>query len=269
VSTPPLTARPDELLAVASRLAVSAGDAALAGRRGAVLEPGTKSTATDLVTAFDRAAEATIADGLAAARPGDAIVGEEGTDRPGTSGIEWYVDPIDGTTNFVYDLPLWSTSVAAGDAAGMLVGAVYAPVLGELFTATRGGGANLNGRPINASDRADLALALVATGFAYAAERRRAQARILTEVIGHVRDVRRLGSAALDLCYVAAGRYDAYFETGLNPWDSAAGELIAVEAGCVAGDHRGGPPRPGELLVATPAIFADLQRLLAAATASD
>jgi myo-inositol-1(or 4)-monophosphatase len=267
VTTQP-AAPPAELLAVASRLAVAAGDAALAGRRGAVLEPGTKSTATDLVTLFDKAAEATIVEGLAAARPADGIVGEEGTRRPGSSGVEWYVDPIDGTTNFVYDLPLWSTSVAAADAAGMLVGAVYAPALGELFTATRGGGAALNGQPIAASDRADLALALVATGFAYAAERRRAQARVLAHLIGDVRDIRRLGSAALDLCYVAAGRFDAYYETGLNPWDSAAGELIAVEAGCLAGDHRGGPPKPGELLVATPAIFAALQRRLAAVPAS-
>jgi len=261
----PAAARPADLLAVAGRLAVAAGDAALAGRRDAVLEPGTKSTATDLVTSFDKAAEATIVEGLAAARPADAIVGEEGTDRPGTSGIEWYVDPIDGTTNFVYDVPAWTTSIAAADAAGMLVGVVYAPAFGELFTATRDGGAALNGRPIAASDRRDLALALVATGFAYAADRRRAQARIVADVIGEVRDIRRLGSAALDLCFVAAGRFDAYFETGLNAWDSAAGELIAVEAGCLAGDHRGGPPRPGELLVAAPGIFADLQRLLVAA----
>jgi myo-inositol-1(or 4)-monophosphatase len=261
-----VNAAPDELLAIARRLAVAAGDSALAGRRGAILDPTTKSSATDLVTAFDRGAEATIVEGLGTARPDDAIVGEEGTKQTGTSGIEWYVDPIDGTTNFVYDLPLWSTSIAAGDADGMLAGAVYAPALGELFTATRGGGAALNGQPIRASDRADLGLALVATGFAYLAERRRAQAKVVADVIGSVRDIRRLGSAALDLCYVAAGRFDAYFETGLNSWDSAAGELIAVEAGCLAGDHHVGPPRPGELLVAAPAIFDDLQQLLAAVT---
>lgn len=259
------------------RLAVEAGDAALRGRRaigagrdsgGPVVTPGTKSTVTDLVTAFDQAAEATIVAGIAAARPDDAIVGEEGTQRAGTSGVSWYVDPIDGTTNFVYDLPLWSTSIAAADETGMLVGAVYAPALGELFAATRGGGATLGGEPIRCSDRSQLALALVATGFAYAAARRREQALVLSSVIGNVRDVRRLGSAALDLCYVAAGRYDAYYETGLSPWDSAAGELIAREAGCRTGDHRGGPPRPSELLAATPAIFDDLQALLGAAAAS-
>jgi myo-inositol-1(or 4)-monophosphatase len=263
-----VSADPDDLLALATDLAVRAGDAALAGRRGAVVESGTKSTLTDLVTVFDEAAETTIVDGLAAARPDDAIVGEEGTDRPGTSGISWYVDPIDGTTNFVYGLPLWSTSVAAADAAGMVVGVVYAPVIGELFAATRGGGATLGGRPIHCSDRSELALALVGTGFAYAAARRQEQAAILADVIGAVRDVRRLGSAALDLCYVAAGRYDAYFETGLSSWDAAAGELIAREAGCRSGDHRGGPAKPAELLVATPAIFAELQARLAAATAT-
>lgn len=261
-----MTALADELVALACRLAVEAGDAALAGRREASLPaitPGTKSTATDLVTAYDRAAEAMIVAGIRAARPGDAIVGEEGTDHDGTSGVSWFVDPIDGTTNFVYDLPLWSTSVAAGDRDGMLVGAVYVPALGELFAATRGGGATLGGRPIRCSDRAELGLALVATGFAYDVARRRRQGEIVADVLGAVRDIRRLGSAAIDLCYVAAGRYDAYFETGLNAWDAAAGELIAREAGCRTGDHRGGPPVPAELLVATPAIFDDLQRLLA------
>ena len=148
----------------------------------------------------------------------------------------------------------------------MLAGAVYLPVLGELFAATRGGGATRNGHPIRGSDRDDLALALVATGFAYDAARRRQQAAIVGDLIGHVRDIRRLGSAAIDLCYVAAGRYDAYFETGLQPWDAAAGELIAREAGCRSGDHRGGPPVPGELLVAAPAIFDDLQAHLARLT---
>jgi len=252
------------LLELACRLAVQAGDAALAGRRAAAPTSDSKSTATDLVTVFDREAEARIARELAAARPDDAVVGEEGTDRAGTSGVSWYVDPIDGTTNFVYDLPLWCTSIAAGDADGMLAGAVYVPTLGELYAARRGGGATCNGRPIRCSDRDELPLALVATGFAYAAGRRREQAEVVTELIGHVRDIRRLGSAAIDLCFVAAGRYDAYFETGLNAWDAAAGELIAREAGCRSGDHRGGPAAAGELLVAAPGIFDALSARLAA-----
>jgi myo-inositol-1(or 4)-monophosphatase len=256
------TAEAAALRDLACRLAVDAGTAALAGRRSTTdptLAPATKSSATDLVTAYDQAAEALIVAGLHAARPDDAIVGEEGTDRPGTSGTSWYVDPIDGTTNFVYDLPPWSTSIAAGDADGMLAGAVYVPVLGELFAASRGGGATLNGRPIRSSDRDDLALALVATGFSYDAGRRREQAAVVQGLIGHVRDIRRLGSAAIDLCYVAAGRYDAYYETGLNAWDAAAGELIAREAGCRSGDHRGGPAVPRELLVAAPGVFGALQ----------
>ena len=141
------------------------------------------------------------------------------------------------------------------------------PVLGELFAATRGGGATLGGQPIRCSDRADLALALVGTGFAYAAARRREQARRLTEVIGAVRDIRRLGSAALDLCYVAAGRYDAYFETGLNSWDARRRRADRPRGRVPQRRlHRGGPSQPGELLVATPAIFAELQARLAAAT---
>jgi myo-inositol-1(or 4)-monophosphatase len=223
----------------------------------------TKSTATDLVTIHDRAAEATIVTGLAAARPDDGIVGEEGTARPGTSGISWLVDPIDGTTNYVYGLHHWATSIAAADAEGVLAGAVYAPVLGELFAAGRGRGATLGGRPIRCSDRDDLALALVATGFGYLPSARVEQAGLLTGVLGEVRDIRRLGSAAIDLCHVACGRVDAYYETGLSPWDAAAGELIAREAGCRSGDFAGGPPDPAELLVATPAIFDDLVQLLA------
>lgn len=258
---------PGELLALASRLAVQAGDAALAGRRRAgrpSLSADTKSTATDLVTVYDHAAESLVVEGIRSARPHDAIIGEEGTDHDGTSGVSWYIDPIDGTTNFVYDLPLWSTSVAAADADGVVAGAVYVPALGELFTATRRGGAALNGAPLRCTDRDDLGLALVATGFAYDAGRRRRQAEVVARLIGTVRDIRRLGSAAIDLCFVAAGRYDAFFETGLNAWDVAAGELIAREAGCRTGDHRGGPAVPAEILAAAPGIFDDLQRLLQA-----
>ena len=155
-----------------------------------------------------------------------------------------------------------STSVAAADGDGMIAGAVYAPVLGELFAAGRGRGATLGGQPITCSDRTDVGLALVATGFSYQADRRRRQAATVAHLIGSVRDIRRLGSAALDLCYVAAGRYDAYYESGLNSWDAAAGELIATEAGCRSGDFRGGPPVPAELLVTTPGIFDAMVALL-------
>ena len=254
-----------ELLALACRLAVEAGDLAAAGARRDGVATRTKSTETDLVTAHDGAAEQVVVDGLAADRPDDAIVGEEGTDRAGTSGLSWYVDPIDGTTNFVYGLTHWSTSIAVGDASGMLAGAVYLPVTGELFAAGRGMGATCNGEAIACRPTTDLGMALVATGFSYAPVRRRRQAAIVTAIIGDVRDIRRSGSAAVDLCHVAAGRVDAYYEEHLNIWDMAAGLLIAQEAGCRSGDFAGHPPVPEQLLVTAPALFDDLARALSVA----
>ena len=222
----------------------------------------TKSSRTDVVTLHDRAAEATIVAALTARRPDDGIVGEEGTERNGTSGFSWFLDPIDGTTNFLYGFPLWSTSVGVADGDGTIAGAVFVPVTGELFAAARGEGATRNGEPIRASTEIDLALALVATGFGYVPSRRSAQADRLATLIHRVRDIRRGGSAALDLCYTAAGTVDAYFEDGLNSWDIAAGELIAREAGCRTGDFAGGPATPAQLLVAPPALFGELSALL-------
>jgi len=261
----------ERLLDLARRLAVEAGDLAAAGRRAdldsgdlhAAIGVATKSSATDVVTRHDRAAERVIVDGITAARPDDTIVGEEGTDRAGTSGIAWYLDPIDGTTNFLYGLPAWSTSIAAVDGDGAVAGAVYLPVTGELFAARRGGGATRNGEPIAATGETDLGLALIATGFGYDPEQRRRQSQRLVAVLPEIRDLRRGGSAAIDLVYTAAGFLDGYFEQHLNRWDMAAGELIAREAGCRSGDFHGGPGRPDELLVTTPGIFEALERLLA------
>jgi myo-inositol-1(or 4)-monophosphatase len=255
----------DELRTLAAELAVAAGDRAAAGRGTASVQVATKSTATDLVTELDRLAEAAIVAGLDSRRPTDAIHGEEGTHRDGTSGVSWLVDPIDGTTNFVYGVPQWATSVAALDADGTIAGAVYVPAMGELFTAGRGRGATLNGAPISCSGCTDVSLALIATGFGYRPEDRRRQAAVLERVIPSVRDIRRIGSAAIDLCYTACGRVDAYYEAGLNPWDVAAGELVALEAGCRSGDFEGGPSVASRVLVAAPAIFDDLVRLLRAA----
>jgi myo-inositol-1(or 4)-monophosphatase len=225
----------------------------------------TKSSPSDVVTLHDRAAEAKIVATLAERRPDDAIVGEEGTQRPGTSGLSWYLDPIDGTTNFLYGLPLWSTSVGVVDAKGTLAGAVFVPVTGELFAAARGDGATRNGEQIRASVEVDANLALVATGFGYLASRRAEQARRLAALMANIRDIRRGGSAAVDLCYAAAGIVDAYYEDGLSSWDIVAGELIAREAGCRTGDFEGGPPTPGQLLVAPPALYDQLSELLVAA----
>jgi myo-inositol-1(or 4)-monophosphatase len=250
------------LLALAERLAREAGALIHAGRLGGVTDVDTKTTGTAMVTEFDRAAEAQIVGTLRRERPGDAIVGEEGTQDRGTTGITWLVDPIDGTTNFLYGLPGYAVSVAASDERGPLVAAVAVPTFDEIFTAVRGGGAACNGQPIHVSGQRVLGEALVATGFSYAAEHRHRQAEVLVQLLPRVRDIRRFGAASVDLCFVAAGRVDAYFEHGLQPWDSAAGLLVAAEAGARLGDLRGGAVRPDEVLAATPGVFDDLARLL-------
>lgn len=267
--------RPDEsdaieLRSLAEQLARSAGELALAGRRSLpVGQPpahDTKSSATDPVTEFDRAAEDQIVEALRRDRPDDAIVGEEGAADPGTSGLEWHIDPIDGTANFLYDLPSWSTSVAVVDANGPLAGAVYAPVTDELFSASRGCGATLNGVPTSASSAASLELAMVATGFSYLTEHRAAQARRIARLLPRVRDIRRMGSAALDLCFVACGRLDAYFEEPLNSWDVAAGLLIASESGAITSDFHDTVSGGGGALASAPGVHEQLVSAIREAT---
>jgi myo-inositol-1(or 4)-monophosphatase len=264
--------RPDEiaatLLALACDLARRAGSMAAAGRRRGTPAGDTKSSATDVVTEWDRASERLVVDGLRAARPDDGVIGEEGSSVEGTSGIVWLIDPIDGTTNFLYDLPGWAVSIAAADAAGTLVGAVYVPSQDEMFAARRGAGATCNDRPIRCTSLAAPDTALLATGFSYDRGRRAAHAARLVAILPAVRDIRRSGAASVDLCHVACGRVDAYVEEGLGPWDLAAGELIAREAGCRSGDLEGGPARPAQVLVANPALFDPLRELLRAAWAS-
>lgn len=270
VATPGSTNDPAKLRTLAEQLARAAGDAALTGRRsigvGRPAAHDTKSTATDPVTEFDRAAESAIVSELRRLRPDDGIVGEEGASVAGTSGIDWHLDPIDGTVNFVYDLPMWCTSVAAVDADGSVAGAVYAPVLGELFSAARGQGATLNQVALRVSDPTDLAMTLVGTGFSYLPERRRVQGARVAAMMPQVRDIRRYGSAALDLCFVACGRLDAYFEEYLNSWDLAAGVLIAAEAGAVTTDLDGNEPAPAGVVVGGAGIHSDLRALIRAAT---
>lgn len=198
-----------------------------------------KSSRTDLVSDSDRDAEALALGIIAAARPDDAIVAEEGGGGGGASGVTWLVDPLDGTINYLWGVPQWCVSVAAQDGAGGLVGVVHDPCRGETFTAVRGEGARLDGAPVAVRRGAPLGEALVATGFSYRAEERARQAARLARVLPAVRDVRRLGAAALDLAWVAAGRLDGYYETGLNPWDRAAGELLVREAGGVVEELPG------------------------------
>jgi myo-inositol-1(or 4)-monophosphatase len=190
-----------------------------------------KSSRTDLVSDADRDADALVVARIRATYPDDAVVSEEGGTVTGRSGRTWYVDPLDGTINYLYGLPHWSVSIACADADGALAGAVFDPIRDELFGATRGRGATLGSRRLATTTVADPGLALVATGFSYDAAERAAQARVVARLARKVRDIRRAGSAALDLAWVAAGRLDAYFEVSRTAWDSAAGELLVREAG--------------------------------------
>jgi myo-inositol-1(or 4)-monophosphatase len=258
---------PVELRHLAEELAGQAGALALAGRRslgvGQPVAHDTKSTPTDPVTEFDRAAEALIVDSLRRLRPNDSIVGEEGANHAGSSGLEWHVDPIDGTANFVYDLPTWCTSIGVVDAQGGLAAAVCAPVPGEMYSAARGHGATLNGQPIRCSSAVNLATALVATGFTYSPDTRAEQGERLALLLPQIRDVRRFGSAALDLCMVACGRLDAYFEEFLNSWDLTAGVLIAAEAGALTSDFGSGPAGPVATVASAPGVHAALLAAIA------
>jgi myo-inositol-1(or 4)-monophosphatase len=224
-----------ELRALASDVAREAGTLLLARLPGLRTKIETKSSITDLVTEVDRESEALVVRRILAARPDDGILGEEGAERTGTSGLRWLIDPLDGTTNYVYRRGDFCVSIGVEAAGGEVVaGAVYDPSREELFSAAKGVGAALNGRSIGVSGMMLLATALVGTGFGYDTGVRERQAAVLSRVMPHVRDIRRAGSAALDLCAVACGRLDAYYESGLQPWDMAAGSLIVREAGGVA-----------------------------------
>jgi myo-inositol-1(or 4)-monophosphatase len=199
---------------------------------GADLGVGAKATPTDLVSDADRAAERTIGEQLQAARPDDGLLGEEGeASQRGTSGLRWVIDPLDGTINFLHGLASWCVSIAVEDELGILAGVVHQPTTGDTFHARRGHGAYLDDRPLAVSRITGLDDILLATGFAYDAAIRVDQGRDLAALLPRVRDVRRAGSAALDLAWCAAGRVDGYLEFGLSPWDWAAGRLLVTEAG--------------------------------------
>jgi myo-inositol-1(or 4)-monophosphatase len=245
-----------ELLLLAESIAREAGALLREAFRGPELRVSAKSTPTDLVSEADHAAEHLIRERIAATRPDDGVLGEEGGDVAGTSGIRWVVDPLDGTVNFLFGVPQWAVSIAAEDASGALVGVVYDAERDELFSAARGGEATLDGRPIVGSAKTDLATALVGTGFGYDSEVRRAQAAVVARVLPEVRDVRRFGAAAIDLAWTACGRLDAYYEHGLNPWDLAAGGLICECAGLVVRPLEPvGPSAPG--VVVGPSTLVD------------
>ncbi len=258
-----------ELAAEAARLA--GGLLLERAEGGAESAVTSKSTPTDLVSEADLAAQHAIRELLSARRPDDGFLGEEGGDEPGTSGLRWIVDPLDGTVNFLFGIPQWSVSVAVADAEGALAGAVYDPNRGELFTATRGGPARLSapwghaelhGRAADPREDGGLGTAMVATGLAYDAAVRERQGEVLARLVGRVRDIRRLGSAALDLAWTAAGRYDAYFERTVKPWDIAAGELICRSAGLGVRELDEREGLPWGILVAREHLLGELAEIV-------
>ncbi|HEU4948387.1 MAG TPA: inositol monophosphatase family protein [Kribbella sp.] len=262
--TSDLTASPQDLLKLATEVATEAAHLIVERRRGTITVADTKSTATDIVTAVDRESEELIRARVLAARPDDSFLGEEGDDVFGRSGVRWVVDPIDGTVNYLYDLPTYAVSIAVEHDGQTVAGVVVDAPRGETFSASLGGGAFLDGRPIRVSACTELATALVGTGFGYDAARREIQAEVVQQLITKVRDIRRIGVGAIDLCYVACGRLDAVYERGLNPWDYGAGALIAAEAGATVGGLYGEPVSPEMSIAATPAVFAALHDALAA-----
>jgi myo-inositol-1(or 4)-monophosphatase len=252
------------LLALAVDVAHQAGQL-IRDRRAAVERMAvatTKSTPTDVVTESDTAAEALIRERLLTARSNDGLLGEEGGSVPGQSGVVWVVDPIDGTVNYLYAIPQYAVSIAAQVNGATEVGVVHNPATAQTWTAIRGQGAVLDGRPIGESGCERLDQALIATGFGYDAGRRAHQAEVLRHVLPRVRDIRRAGSASLDLCAVASGLVDGFYERGLAPWDLAAGELIAQEAGAVVAGLRGQVAGPELVIAAGPALFPALHDLL-------
>jgi myo-inositol-1(or 4)-monophosphatase len=258
-------AEPDELLSVAVRVAREAAATAARMRAGALGDVQTKSTDTDVVTAADRAVERQVVADLARHRPGDGVLGEEYGDSAATAqgGVRWILDPIDGTVNYLYGLPAYAVSLAAEVDGTVVAGVVRNAATGDEWTATLGGGAWRDGRRLTGSVRTTLDQALVATGFGYDASRREHQGRVVAGLIARVRDIRRFGSAAIDLCLAAEGAVDAYFEKGLNPWDRAAGGLVATEAGLRVSGLDGAPADERLLVAAPAALFGALHDALA------
>lgn len=270
-----------ELLELAVRAASMGGDL-LAERyhHGSERATATKSSPTDLVSEADVEVERTIRELLEEERPEDSLLGEEGSERDGTSGLCWVVDPLDGTVDFLLGIPQWCVSVAVRDHRGPLAGAIYDPLREEMFTASRHTPAVLEEsekpsllyppapvprrerRQLEAVERAGLSDAMVATGFAYGADVRAAQGEVIARLLPRVRDIRRFGSAALDLAWTAAGRYDAYFERSVKPWDVEAGILICMRAGLRVVELPQRGELPWGVLVSTPALIEPLLELV-------
>lgn len=257
--TPETSRLASELLPLAHSVAAAAGE--LLMQRPTQFDLTEKSTAIDFATQMDEKAEALIVESILAARPHDGIVAEEGAARESTSGITWVIDPLDGTVNYFYGLPGWNVSIAARDDQGSLVGVVNAPTINSLWHAVRGEGAFFNGQKIRSTSDVALDRALIGTGFAYDVADRTEQIAMIASLLPRIRDVRRMGSAAVDLCHVGMGSLDAYFERGLKEWDWAAGALVATEAGAEV-LHLGDGARK-LTIAAGPGLFDSLQQALA------
>lgn len=247
-----------ELLELAKKVGREAG--ALLMDRPPAFEIESKSTAIDIATQMDKKAEKFIMESLLSARPDDGIIGEEGANVISKSGITWVIDPLDGTVNYFYGLPGWNVSIAARDERGSVVGVVTAPTINSTWWATRGGGAFYNGHPISCNEPIALDRALIATGFQYDLAHRISQLNDLTKLVPVARDVRRNGAAAVDLCHVAMGALDAYYEDGLKDWDWAAGGLVVTEAGATFAQFGTGPMQT--TLAAGPTLHQELVTLL-------
>lgn len=253
-----------ELLQLALQGARAAGELLLDFFRAPAVGVSAKTSPTDLVSDADRSSERFLLDLIRGQRPDDGILAEEGGARDSVSGYTWVLDPLDGTINFLFGIPVWSVSIAIEDEKGAVVGVVHDPSRAETFAAVRGAGATLNGTKVHVSDRDALSEALVGTGFAYEAAARERQAEVVARVLPEVRDIRRAGSAALDLAFLSCGRLDAFYEATMEPWDKAAGVLLVREAGGTVTELA--PPlthlSPG-VIAAGPALHTLLSDLVA------
>ena len=261
----------EQLRTIALSAAKEAGELLLHGRPHN-MQVDTKSSETDVVTEMDRKCERLLVDRLLADRPDDGMIGEEGASRESSSGITWVIDPIDGTVCYMYRQPHWTVSIGAKDEQGGLVGVVHVPSVGETYIGIRGEGAvriDAHGEHrLMRRDRPALGMSLVGTGFGYGSDRRRSQSITLTHVLPVVRDIRRMGAASLDICMVADGRLDAYYERGLSEWDYAGASVVATEAGVQIGGLPGVAAGPDLFIAAPPGLFDELTALLASAGAA-
>jgi len=249
-----------ELLKIADSVARAAGKHLM--NRPASFTFTEKSSAVDFATQMDKQAEELIVKHLLTYRPDDGIIAEEGSAKESKSGITWVIDPLDGTVNYLYGLPGWNVSISAKDKDGVVVGVVYAPSIDGFWSGVRSGGATYNGVKIKCNDPVELGKALLGTGFAYDLNLRISQGETMAKLLPRIRDLRRNGAAAVDLCYVAMGALDGYFESSLNEWDHAAGGLIAIEAGAVVSGRGGGAPNSDLVVCAGPALYAQLLPLI-------